>query len=92
MGLKDKTLFLNFIFQWIERCGLDTSDSILYRDATIPIRVNSNSRIGRNWLELELELVGIGRNWNWNWSELVGIGRNWSGIGIELALNQSRIG
>ena len=89
----------------------------IIRDATIPIRVNSNSRIGLNWFELELELVGIGRNWNWNWSELVGIGigigrnwlelvwnwnwnwselvgigRNWSGIGIELALNQSRIG
>jgi len=72
---------------------------MMNRDATIPIRVNSNSRIGRNWLELELELVGIGRNWNWNWSELVGIGLelelelvgigwNWS----ELVWNLYRIG
>jgi len=53
------------------------------RDATIPIRVDSDSRIGRNRLESESESVGIGWDRNRNRSESVGIG-----IGI----GQNRLG
>ena len=71
---------------FLEKCGtgcIYLKPLHQLRDATIPIQLNSNSRIDRNQLEivgidleleleleleLDLELELVGIDWDWNWN------------------------
>ena len=48
-----------FVFYCLKNDEQRIKGVLLYRDATVPIRVDSDSRIGRNRLELESESKSV---------------------------------